>query len=373
MRAQRGSTLITALVCAFIVGIISMSLISLSQAGTYLTAHRRDQQVAFDIADAGIQHAFRSLTDNPNYSGQTAVPFGSGNFTTTISPGPIAGYDTITSTGTVTGAVGMTSTRTVTAVVEMGQQPAILNYGLIAKGPIQLSGGSSVTSAPKAHVGDVFSDSWISMSGGSKIDGTLGAAGKIQTSGSAGATGTVTKYAKPVDFPAITPPNMEQIAAGYGTTEGDVVASGVPVHVQGIIDGNINISGGGELIIDGPVYVTGNVNISGSSYGGGQGSFMAVEGDVNFSGSSALNNVDPNFTLVALATDHTAMVLSGGASMTGCLFVPNGNLDVSGSANIFGCVAADTVNLSGSININRNTNLQWPYSLSKPMLAYWQD
>lgn len=368
---KAGTALLTSIIAVFIVSIIGFSLLAMSESGARLSYHRRDEQQAFDIADAGFQQAMKSLEEDSSYAGQSNTQFGPGSFTVKVSNGTSSQYKLITSTGVVSGAEGTTASQVVRGMVDLGSPPQIANYALVAKGPISMSGGSLIDSTPNLDVGNIASNTSIDMSGGTTVRGTASAAGPIKTSGSATADAGLFANAKPVVFPTVDLTSVKAAASAYGVTNGNLTASsGQTVIAKGLINGNINISGTGALVIQGPVWVTGKVNLSGSSYSGA-GSLYA-EGDVNISGNSGLSIADTTqMAIVALASDNGALNVSGSSRVGGAVYVPNGLLSLSGSATVFGSLAANNVNLSGSMHITRNTNQQWPSEFSKPKLAYW--
>lgn len=371
---RRGSALVMALGIFTISAMIAGSLLFVSTAGSRLTHHRADRESAFQIAEAGAHLAVQAFADGQKYKGQGDTKLGDGTFSVTVND--VAGSSTqkeIISVGKVRGGEGMLATRKLRVIVDSSSTPPIGNYALISKGPLSFSGGALVDSYPKPNVGDVHANGDVTMSGGVTISGSLTSTGKIKSSGSAGATGGSTQYAGAVDFPPLDAAGLIAQAKLLGTTTGNVTRSGSgTVHVSGFVDGDITISGGGKLIVDGLVYVSGKVTFSGSAYTG-SGTIVAA-GDITISGGSSFNRSETNnLALVTLSTSKSAMTLSGGASVGGAVYCPYGRLTVSGSANVFGSVASNTVTMSGKMNITRNTDFQWPTIFGHPHAIAWQE
>lgn len=373
-RHRRGSALVMALGLFTISAMIAGSLLFVSTAGSRLTHHRADRESAFQLAEAGAHLAIQAFADGQKYKGQSDTKLGDGIFS--VSVNDVAGSSTqkeVISIGKVRGGEGMLATRKLRVIVDASSAPPIGNYALISKGPLGFSGGALVDSYPKPNVGDVHANGAVSMSGGVTIKGTLTSTGKIKASGSAGASGGSTQYAAAVDFPPLDASGLIAQAKLLGRTTGNVSGSGgQTVHVSGFVDGDINISGGGKLVVDGLVYVSGKVTFSGSAYTG-SGTIVAA-GNIVVSGSSSFNRAETNnLALVTLSTSKSAMTFSGGASVGGAVYCPYGNLTVSGGANVFGSVAANTVSMSGSMNITRNTDFVWPAIFGHPHAIAWQE
>ena len=365
---QRGYALISAMVLLLMMTLLGSALVTLSVTSDRMSIMRRDSEAAFNLAEAGFNHAYSMLQANSNYTGALGTPLGTGSFD--LSVVPVFGQPTkrrVTATGTVKSFGGYNVVQSVSGVIDTAAPPIMGSYAILAKGTI--SSGSTITtnSAPTGAAGNIFSNTSISLTGGSTINGSAGAAGAI-TGGTV--TGGNTSGASPVTFPSLDVSGLLAQAQALGTTNGNITVGAGSVTVTGYVSGNLNTSGAGSILISGIVYVHGNVVLSGSSYGGN--GILVSDGKITLSEGDGFTGAETNsLAIVGLSAASDAMKLMGGPTVRGALYVPNGTTVVSGGSKIYGSVASNAVTMTGPSTITRDTNFAWPTQLGTLKVNYW--
>src|SRR5579862_4433635 len=260
MKGRRGYALLATMILLMVLTLMGSALITLSMNSGRLSMIRRDSEAAFNLAEAGLNHAYSMLKANSNYTGAAGTPLGAGTFD--ISVAPVLGQPTkrqVTSTGRVLSYGGTYVLQTVTGVIDSGSPPVMGAYAILAKGVISTSGSVTTNSSPNPGAGDIFSNTSISMTGGSTINGSAGAVGSI-TGGVV--TGTTNTGAAPVTFPTLDTAALLAQAQALGTTNGDITVSGSGSQtVSGYVTGKLTSSGSSSITVNGIVYVHGDVTL----------------------------------------------------------------------------------------------------------------
>jgi len=130
------------------------------------------------------------------------------------------------------------------------------------------------------------------------------------------------------------------------------------------IDGNLSISGGGTLVLTGNLWVTGNLILNGggtikldSSYGSND-AVIVVDGTINVSGGGHATGSGSTGSYIMLLTTSSstfAATLSGGAGAV-IMYAPNGTLNISGGASLNEATAYK-INISGGSSVTYESGL----------------
>ncbi len=366
---KRGYAALSALALLLIATLLGSSLAVMSINSGRMSVLRRDRESAFNIAESGFRTALMRLRDDGAYSGEKQTAFADGHFDIKVEA--VTGKKftrKITSTGTVISINGHPEVRTITGVIDKSGGPAIADYAILAKDTITMNGGLETNSIPDGGQGNIHSNTGIQMNGGSTINGNATSVGSV-TGGNV--TGERKSAAAEVAFPVIDPAALRLSAAAMGITTGNVTVSKGSQTVRGIINGDLDCSSHANMVIDGIVFVTGKVNLSGGSYAG-PGLLVAL-GDVTISGGSETEGgVANNLAIVALSTSNTALKISGNGSMNGAIIVPNGTT-VMHAAHITGTLATNKLVMSGSSTVIKDKSFVWPDPLSTFRINYWKE
>jgi PKD repeat protein len=191
---------------------------------------------------------------------------------------------------------------------------------------------------------------------GAKIKGNVNSNGGVTMSGSNNAIGGILYYAlKPAisgvndtftssQFISPRPMPVSFALADYqpGGKEAVKAQNAGKYH---LVNGNFNVSTSGT-VLDGLYYVKGNVALSASNI---KGTFTIVaEGTISISGSGM--NCTPYSSGLLFFSNGASFGISGSnGSLGGIIYVPKGQITVSGSGNkINGSLFGDKVTISGS-------------------------
>lgn len=403
-RASRGNILLIAVGTLAIALLICMGLIALSGSSSRLATDRADQERALQLAEAGLRHGFASLCADNTYTGSTNTPFGDGTFSVAVTPNPAESHGVfITSTGTV-GSRSAPVSRTVVATAEQTVDPPMWGYSIFSQQALSLNKNVIVDSGPIPHLGDIQVNSSISIDPGGYVDGTITAVGAIGQTGKGhhppppphnpkgGGSGnnytlngvTVTGgsnlHAPPMPFPSLSEMAAEASAASLGTMSANSVPQHWPdphtgttvptVVLKGVIQGSINIVGDVRIVIEGPVFVTGNCRLDGSSYTGSGGLFCG--GQLHIEDGSNMSAFDA-MQVAMVSFGKQGALLEDGATIGGGIYAPNGPITVEPDVKVFGSLAAQSFNFQGAAHITRNTDWTPPHIGNFASLSSWRE
>lgn len=203
------------------------------------------------------------------------------------------------------------------------------------KGSVSLSGGAII-----------YGDAWIGVGGDP--------AKAITLSGGAVINGYRKVLSSAIDM---TPP----IDPGGGTsatfTNGSILGSGT-YRIS-----SVNLSGSGIGTISGKVtmYITGNLNISGSAkiviLPGGSLT-VYVSGGMNVSGGGIVNEtLNPHALTIYGTSSCTSVNYSGSSALYGVIYAPKAKITLSGGSGVYGSIIGNTVNISGGGAVHYDESL----------------
>ena len=341
-RGESGFALLSAMIFLVVLLLVGASLVQTSSQELQTASRVRKESRAFNLAEAGIDHAAWKLyyaPSTPLPATWTRSDLPTGTFTVTATQyvgatGPVPNTVVLQSTGV---AQGWTSDLKVVGrfLQNPGTNNPIFDYAMFSDAELRLGGTADVK-------GNVHANANIRMNGNPVVDGDVSATGSISNAGTI--TGTRTPNAPQVPMPTID-------LAYYRSIAKTVVSSGYNF--------------GGSTTLDGVIFVDGNCSINGSFRGKG---VIVCSGNVTVNG---------NATLQSLQDDEMAIVAAGSVRCNGnCRiegFVYTHNLDVpagftgNGTADIYGGVAADVINISGTLLLEyREPTLPLPGDSSAP-------
>jgi cytoskeletal protein CcmA (bactofilin family)/type II secretory pathway pseudopilin PulG len=341
-RSDGGFALVSAMIFLVVLLIVGASLVQTSSQELQTASRVRKESRALNLAEAGIDYAAWKLYNAPT----TALPttwtrsdLPTGTFTVAATQyvgatGPVPNTVVLQSTGV---SQGWNSELKVVGrfLQNPGTNNPIFDNALFSDAELRVGGTADVK-------GNVHANANIRINGNPVVDGDVSAAGSISSGGTV--TGTRTPNAPQVPMPTIDLAYYRSIA----TT---------------VINGNYNFNGSATL--DGVTYVDGDCSINATFSGKG---VIVCTGKVTVNG---------NATLESLEDDEMAIVAAGSVRCNGnCRiegFVYTHNLDVpagftgNGTADILGGVAADVINVNGTLLLEyREPTLPLPGDSSAP-------
>lgn len=375
---RRGSMMVTSLAFVAIACFLGMALLSSAVASTRLSIHRRDSQAAFELAEAGVQHAKRRLDADPTYGGQANTAFGGGWFRLEVTPHPT---DTtrvqLVSTGRVLSGKGGYVERQVRSTMGWSKLHPVWNYTIFGDKLVDLKERLRVTSSPVAGQAWVHSND-LTRLGSVSVDGMATAVTSVLSTTDTVITGPVKSGVAPVPLPELNKAFLLTTAEKNGTYPGNLSLTSGTHTLQGKIIGNVTIGSSAHVDIKGPLWVTGNLTVSGRSWAGNGAVF--VEGKILVdTSSSILPGAPDDLALVSFSSAPDAIKItsrdnSDKITVRGGVFAPNGGVVLGGKVGINGSVIGQTVTASGTgseIDVYRSSTYQPPVAMLTAV-EYWE-
>ena len=337
LNEEKGIILPIVLILTLILMITGLVFVSLGVQENRLVQREIRKRRAFYLAKAGIETAIWQF----NYGDQPWLPWpatwtedGNGNPTRTEtvydSQGSSAGdYEvtvsnkdksnpSIESTGYVPGieAEGRVE-KTVRVILQKGHD-AMFGYAIASAAGIIIENPGTVITGSCYTIGNISIDE-------ATVEGNAEATGTVSVINQGTVTGTITEGADELPFPGFD--------IGY-----------YQYKASSIINGDLAINGVDPYIIDGILYVTGNVTISNSRLVG-PGSIVA-EGKINIGQNSLVGTgLETGVSLVsayesAFEGDAAIKIEEGIAEnpsqVWGALWSPNGEIKIEMNSKIYG-------------------------------------
>lgn len=363
------------------------------------------QSVALNLAEAGLEEGLYAANTSSlaSANGWTLVSGSTADYQKIIT----TGLDFTQATGAiyirVDGGSGGGLTVTAAGVVSIPNQRGIVKQlriagtgprklfsnGAVGKGNINFSGSSEIdsydsalgpynTATNRSDRATVSSNSTVQVSGSSNIYGYVATNGVAPDVGSSGRIYGATSPSSPkvdptrvrTDFNAnltdATEPTGVTIA--IGNVNGDLTLPRVGDEPRSngrylYRTPQIGLSGSTTLTINGPVDLIsdGAVSITGSSQvtitNAVNSSFnLYCDDNINFSGNGMVNNTQNAAKATIWGTNTAASTktvqLKGSSAFVGTVYTPNSNVEISGSAGVFGAVIGKAVTISGSMHFD---------------------
>jgi type II secretory pathway pseudopilin PulG len=364
-RSRRGISLLMVMVTVTALAVVTSAILP------QLVGQLRSAQDAVDLtealqaAEAGAnweiawcnhrmpQHTW--VDTDPNSGYRAEYPAGSGNYYR-------VGVKTVKADGTrvvvAEGTCGKLR-RLLQVEAQVDKRSEMWNYAIFTQDSIDIGGSVNIDSSPLTGIGNVHSNADVSLRGAISVDGDVTATGTVSGGGSvtgARESGTPAVTLPPVDFTA-----LKAQAASLGVINGNVTATPL-VPLQGVINGDLTLKSGVNLTVNNIVWVTGNLDLSGTSAVSVGTGAIVVEGTITMTGGT---NTDTgsgasNLTLICLSTSPTAVRIAGHASLKAGLYVPYGGVELRGTCDILGSISAKTMDIGGNSSITRDTNFAPP-------------
>ena len=341
-RCEGGFALLSAMIFLVVLLVLGASLVQTSVQELNVASRVRKEARALNLAEAGVDYAAWQLYHAPTTplpATWTRDDLGTGAFTVVATQyfdggAPVPNTVILESTGV---SQGWNSQVKVVGrfLQNPGTHNAIFDNALFSDAELRLGGTADVK-------GNVHANANIKFNGSPLVDGDVSATGSISNKGTV--TGTRTPNASQVPMPTIDLEYYRSIA-------------------DTIIDGDYNFNGDAEL--DGVTFIDGDCSINATFHGKG---VIVCSGQVTVNGSARLQSLED---------DEMAIVAAGNVRCNGnCRiegFVYTHNLDVpagftgNGTADILGGVAADVINISGTLLLEyREPTLPLPGDSSAP-------
>lgn len=346
---RKGQILIVAIVFLAVVAILTASLFDRTASFLQFGSRSITSEQANSLAEAGLEKALWQLNQTAgSYTGETNTTLGTtGTFTVTIED-KSSNLKTITTTGYVPNAAKPKNKRVIKVDAGVDTQIIAFNYAVqIGTGGVDMENSSTIT-------GTVYSNKTgagsISGSGSSRIVGDAFSVGTITTPDPT-VTGTKYQNQPPSTFPTLDYQYWKDAATAGGITNCSgtcTFSSGSPNLGSQQYIGNLTLSNTTTAVMNGPIYVTGNVTIQNSASlklnnsFGSNGSVLIIDGKVSTqnSGSFIPTNSSPKgYILVASTSTASDAVHIQNSGVNAIFYALDGGATLENSAQVTALVA----------------------------------
>lgn len=349
-KIKSGSALFYCLPLILALFVICVSLFTTSTSSSKISKIGWDKTQADALAETGISALYSQMTNVPaNSSTINASPIATTTLSGTLGTEPAEADGTYSSrvlssssanvggqltytyviegTGTSRGGSPTSKCRTTFTMTANGMSGYTLgDQAIKTAGNVTLSGGSFTQDNSGNHAASISANGYIAdSSSGLTIDGTASYYSSSSLSGKAYAIDPLTS---PMSFPDST------TTSSWRTTWINQSEESTPSHPGGnIVSGSLSYGVNGTLT--GPIYISGNLTVSG--------------------GHTLTINPDPAATPPCVVFVHGSVTVSGGSSLVnnGVLIVSDGTQTYSGGAGVYS--VKDMVNC-GLISFSTSSN-----------------
>ncbi len=285
--STRGSALVTT------AGVTMVVMLAVGGLSTFVlaTSHnvRRMAHVvrARAIAEAGANRAYSALRDDFSLRGSSPTnlfpqtEFGGGHYTVNVEPseGGLVRVISTGQSGSATHRIGVD----LRDANEGGEVPPFMEYTIFSNGPMRFNG------TPKEINGDLQTNGNFTLNGDDdNINGKIFAPNIDDTGVSEEKRGEWEK----IPFPQLADPEFQEFldaAREAGTlteySESKTFHGDHQFHGITVVDGDVTFQGSGNRVINGMLYVSGDVTANGSTSLSGA---LLVEGEIRINGASAV-------------------------------------------------------------------------------------
>ncbi len=355
IRNRSGSILAVFVILMTVLSAFILAAATLTLENRVSISRTYQQDVALNIAEAGINKALWELRGHsPSYTGETGnASISGGEFdvaVTTID----ANNDYVTSTAYVPSKANPKYKKAIR--IKISDTPTTTNpafsYAIQA-------GAGGIWAEGSTHVeGSLYSNSSITTQGSSVNIESPGNAWAVTTITDGGCPqhcgihGTKTSGANPVVMPAIDLNQWKSLAQAGGTitdsnysppSSGSFTNLG-PKEFTG---SSFSMSSSDQKVnLTGPLYIHGNLNISGGTWKlddsfGSNGTIVIVDGQINISGNAEFQGNSSGSYILFISTNIANTKSSPAISFTGhgtaenlALYAYNGSMYLAGSGTI---------------------------------------
>jgi len=342
LRDERGATFVMAIISLVVMLILGTSFIGRTINALYNAKNTRDDMVALQLAESGVDMIVCMLYEDYGSIGSQLQSAGQYHQVLTMPRGTCdvrvwANYDGIPdallvrSTGTTNTNV---QARVRVVAKAMSDTTRVFRGAIFSDSPMTLNGAGSVLPDASGQGGDIYANGDIGFNGTSF---TMSNTGHIY------ATGTTNWVPPQVPgnnvYQNIAPIPMPVIDLAWYRS-----------HATRIVNGNLNISGG-EFDLDGITYVTGDVKLAGNYRGRG---VIVAAGKIRVSGNvTAITGEAGSEDYALVLMSPRAVSISGNATVEGLVYAHNVDAEItlSGNPYIKGAIVADVVTTNGAITV----------------------
>ncbi len=367
---ERGSILAVFVIMLTVLSAFLLAAASLSLENRMSIARTYQQDIALNIAEAGVNRALWELRGaDPSYTGETNnTSIDGGAFDVAVTSID-ANSDYIVATAYVPSKANAKYKKAIK--VKITDTPTTTNpafsYAIQAgAGGINVGGSSDVR-------GNLYSNGPINVSGASATVSDPGNAWAVTTISDpkGGIKGTKHPGAVPVQLPTIDLNQWKSLASAGGTISGDYSPPATGSYTNlgpKEITGSMSVGSNQKVNLTGPLYIHGNLTVSGGGWKlddsfGSYGTIVLVDGQINITGGDFYGNSSGSYILFISNNggnsqgSGSAIYYRGNASGENlALYAYQGAMTLEGSGEIT-AMTGQTLFLNGGGEIDYKSGL----------------
>lgn len=344
---KRGQILVITVIFLAVILILSTSLFTRVTAFLKFGSNSIMREQAINLAEAAIDKTVWQLNQTGGtYTGEADTAVGTtGTFTVTVTD-KSPGIKTITATGFVPNSAAPKEKQVIKVDTSISGETISFRYAIqVGTGGLTMANSSQVN-------GTVYSNANVTGSGSATIAGDAYAVGTISSPRPI-ITGTKHPSSPPSVMPTVDYQYWKDQAAAVPdniTTCSPTctISSDTSIGPHKYI-GNLNISNNAHVTIDGPIWVTGDVNITqggtqvilNPSFGS-EGTVFIADGKIEIEqgGSFIPTNADPKGYILVVTTSTSSEAIEIANSAASAIFYAlDGGAQLSQSAHVSALVA----------------------------------
>ncbi|MBI3996364.1 MAG: hypothetical protein HY352_01770 [Candidatus Omnitrophica bacterium] len=362
----------------FILTVLSATLLMRGVSELNISSRQVYSSAAFHYADAAVDQAAKNLrTPTDTTDDVMTTTYGNGSFTVdSMTALATPGEWQVLTSGV--SAADPNTPRHIEAIYRMTPQ-SVFQFALFGANNVTVS-GSAITDSydsrlgpyeddpglgyNKDHHGDIGTNSTssggVTISGSIFIDGQV-AVGPTVTDPTSIVTGYDASFITGGTSPASNTQDVVSMSQAFpmppvvvplgltcsnhtvtGHTTETLSPTGGPLGNGTYCYNNLTVQGGGELTTSGPVtvYLTGVFTATGNTVVGDPSDPKAMTVLVSSTGAATLEGT-----------------ITGSSEFYGALYGPSAIMTISGNADVYGSIVAQTVNVTGSASVHYDTAL----------------
>ncbi len=354
-KGQSGQALIMALILLALGSLVITPL--LMQTATNLKYHDMIQWETLRAysADSGVAYGLSEVYNNPQEYQEAPFDYSYDINNTTV--------DIVVSYNATLGAYKITSTATspnnrsttieTYVIIEIG----LFGNAFACDGNLSIF-QTTLSSLDNPGEFDIYVNGNVTLTNNALVDGDVISTGVVTIDGTSAVSGDIIEGAEVLDFPEIDAQPHRDAALVGGTFNGTYTAGGAlgPKYINGDLD----IKGEADTVLEGTVYVTGNVTIDHQTITG-WGDIVA-EGNILMSTYAFKPDSILSLPLIMsingnVSLDHDSNVGDEGTDKgtEAVLYAPNGEIYLD-LVNVYGSVAAEDITV-------RQSDINYPATL----------
>ena len=364
---ESGQVLILVLILLVLVPLLVIPMLRLSFSSQKYHQAVEINTLSAYAADSGIEYAKYQIYNDPGQiiitPLQDNLVVGGVDVYVTAIYDPVSGAYDLTSTAS---RAGRDVTIDVTIAIDVG----LFGNAVATDGDLVINNCNFSASGNQTGEADIYTNGSITIQGNSEIYGDVNATGDVDIKNNSyvdddvNAGGTVTIEPNSdvagdvnsgvtvgvITFPTIDPQIHEDKAKEGSTYNGDYTLGGGTNQLGPIyIDGSLSVSGNGELVLGGTVYVTGDVDINNTDITG--------FGDIIAEGTLVMNNysltvTNPVYLPLFMSVNKTITLSNDYPDGTfAIVYAPHaqdGEINLTG-VELTGSVASTMITLDNSV------------------------